>query len=104
MALIKCKECGKEISSNATVCPSCGYKKINESEKASFGILAICFLIPIVGIVLFIINISNKPKYAKQCIIASLIPFAIIFIISIFGFLTTMFSGSSGSLTSVPIK
>lgn len=46
MALIKCKEYGKEISSNATVCPSCGYKKINESEKASFGILAICFLIP----------------------------------------------------------
>lgn len=26
MALIKCKECGKEISSNAKVCPNCGYK------------------------------------------------------------------------------
>jgi len=24
MALIKCSECGKEISSNAEVCPSCG--------------------------------------------------------------------------------
>lgn len=26
MALVKCKECGKEISSNAKVCPNCGYK------------------------------------------------------------------------------
>lgn len=26
MALIKCKECGEEISSNAKVCPHCGYK------------------------------------------------------------------------------
>ena len=26
MALIKCKECGKEISSNAKICPNCGYK------------------------------------------------------------------------------
>ena len=26
MALIKCKECGKEISSKATSCPHCGYK------------------------------------------------------------------------------
>ena len=26
MALMKCKECGKEISSNAKVCPNCGYK------------------------------------------------------------------------------
>ena len=25
MALIKCPECGKEISDKATVCPNCGY-------------------------------------------------------------------------------
>ena len=24
MALIKCKECGKEISSSSRVCPNCG--------------------------------------------------------------------------------
>ena len=41
MALIKCKECGREISSNATVCHSCGYKNINKREKASFGIIAL---------------------------------------------------------------
>ncbi|MBU1625924.1 zinc ribbon domain-containing protein [bacterium] len=26
MTLIKCKECGKEISSEAEVCPNCGYQ------------------------------------------------------------------------------
>lgn len=30
MALIKCKECGETISSNAKVCPNCGFK--NETE------------------------------------------------------------------------
>lgn len=73
MALIKCKECGKEISSNATACPSCGYKNINESEKAPFGILAICFFIPIVGFILFAINTSTKKRYAEQCLKASLL-------------------------------
>ncbi len=43
MALIKCKECGEEISSNAKVCPHCGYeneisvcpecgKEVNEND------------------------------------------------------------------------
>ncbi len=26
MALIKCPECGKEISSQVSTCPSCGYR------------------------------------------------------------------------------
>ena len=34
MALIKCKECGKECSSSANACPHCGYdlKKALEQE------------------------------------------------------------------------
>lgn len=35
MALIKCEECGKEISDRANACPSCGNpinKSINEEE------------------------------------------------------------------------
>ena len=27
MALVKCKECGSEISDTATICPQCGYSK-----------------------------------------------------------------------------
>lgn len=39
MALIKCVECGKEISSDAKACPACG-KPINTPKPASvFGIV-----------------------------------------------------------------
>ncbi|MCI5835182.1 MAG: PrsW family glutamic-type intramembrane protease [Firmicutes bacterium] len=31
MALIKCEECGKEISSSAKICPNCGYKNDNKT-------------------------------------------------------------------------
>ena len=42
MALIKCKECKKEISSDAKQCPSCGYKK---KETSWLFIAFVIFLI-----------------------------------------------------------
>ena len=33
MALINCKECGKELSDTAEFCPHCGYKYNHESEN-----------------------------------------------------------------------
>lgn len=37
MALIKCPECGKEVSDNATNCPNCGYplKQPTQSQKSN---------------------------------------------------------------------
>ena len=34
MALIKCKECGKEFSDMADACPNCGYNPTKAKEKA----------------------------------------------------------------------
>ncbi len=34
MALIKCKECEKEFSDTAEVCPHCGYSEKKEQEKS----------------------------------------------------------------------
>lgn len=34
MALIKCKECGKEFSDMADACPNCGYNPTRAKEKA----------------------------------------------------------------------
>jgi RNA polymerase subunit RPABC4/transcription elongation factor Spt4 len=42
MALIKCKDCGKEISKQAKTCPQCGRKKKNipwEIFKFCFGMI-----------------------------------------------------------------
>lgn len=54
MALIKCPECGKEISDTAKVCPHCGYKQkkldIAKHKKISTSIL-------IIGMLLFVVAI-----------------------------------------------
>ena len=41
MALIKCEECGKEISSQADACPHCGYKKEKTGCLGMIGYLII---------------------------------------------------------------
>ncbi len=33
MALIKCQECGKEISDTAEACPHCGFSSRSENKK-----------------------------------------------------------------------
>lgn len=38
MALIECKECGKQVSSKARECPSCG-AVINKPKRGFFGTL-----------------------------------------------------------------
>ena len=86
MALIKCKECGKQISDTATSCPHCGAKNKNNNEKASTGLKIICFLFPIIGIIIFAVNISSKPKYAKECLVASILPTILIIILTIIFF------------------
>jgi hypothetical protein len=37
MALIKCPECDKEISSNAAACPNCGNPMVNEAGNKESG-------------------------------------------------------------------
>ena len=46
MSLVKCKECGKDISKKAKVCPSCGDKNKNEINKMIFiiPIIIICII------------------------------------------------------------
>lgn len=52
MALVKCEECGKEISSNVKVCPHCGYKR-----KRGIWFYIMIFLVAI--IILAIVGSNN---------------------------------------------
>lgn len=45
MALIKCKECGKEYSTDAKACPNCGKRRTTERTK----LIAILFALIIIG-------------------------------------------------------
>jgi hypothetical protein len=72
MALIKCSECGKEISSNVTSCPECGNpinketivvpKRISKKPIIYFPYI---FLI-IFGIVFFVITPIFLIKLLKE--------------------------------------
>ncbi len=44
MALVKCKECGNKISSDAKQCPQCGYKK-----KKIIGFWGVIFILALIG-------------------------------------------------------
>ena len=61
MALIKCKECGKEISEDARKCPYCGCPKytVKMSKKAMI-ILRVIGIIILVG---FIITCVRYKEY-----------------------------------------
>jgi len=52
MAMVKCKECGKEISSDAKICPNCG-AKIKKKTGCSI------FVISFIGIMFIVYIISQ---------------------------------------------
>ena len=53
MALIKCPECGKEISDEAKSCPNCGYR-IRKSNVAKHKKISTYLIL--IGLALFVIS------------------------------------------------
>ena len=53
MSKIKCKECGKEISSNANICPNCGI--ILKKSPTSNNDTIIKIITIIIGVIIAII-------------------------------------------------
>ncbi|MDC7141558.1 zinc-ribbon domain-containing protein [Bacteroides finegoldii] len=46
MALVKCNECGNEISSTASRCPKCGTRTLNSKRKRKrFTIIVVAILL-----------------------------------------------------------
>ena len=69
MALIKCPECGKEISNKAKKCPNCAYSlkkhKLNFKEHKKVIIISLLIFILIIG-VLIGFYIHSKKEYSKK--------------------------------------
>lgn len=60
MALVRCKECGAQVSTKADACPKCGAKRKTDSgNPVAFGCMATLF---IVGVVWFIGSIGGSGK------------------------------------------
>lgn len=64
MALIKCPECGKEISDSAMVCPNCGHKNTTRKSNPKALLIVLVGFFLVITTILFVtitqINKSNK--------------------------------------------
>ena len=71
-----CRKCGAQIDEEAVICPHCGVEqriKPANNDDGSIGWAILGFLIPIVGLILWAVWHSDKPKSAKMAGIGALI-------------------------------
>ena len=92
-----CKNCGKEIGDNAYICSGCGVKVYGHGPgDGPIGCLlgGVCFLWPIVGLILYLSWKEEKPYMAnsagKQALLGLIISVVIglIYYVSIFSSIT----------------
>ena len=71
--IMYCKNCGRPVDEGSLYCNNCGTKldcnqNISE-DSSSFAFALLGFLIPLVGLILFLIYEDKKPKRAKSALI-----------------------------------
>ena len=91
-----CKYCGYEMNDNDKFCAHCGKfvdnnnNQIQTNDTGSFGWAVLGFFIPIIGLILFLVWNTERPKTAKKAGIGALVGviaefvFTFIYIIIIF--------------------
>ncbi len=95
-----CTRCGNQCDPRAVICVKCGmqfndmYSKIpTGDDKPSGGLKFLCFLIPIVGLILYLVNMKDKPisakAYGKMALIGFII--GIILYVALIIFLVVIF-------------
>ena len=68
MAIIKCSECGKEISDSATKCPHCGCLTISGKKGVNLLQQSIWSIMAIVCIILGCILYSRTSEWERYCL------------------------------------
>lgn len=74
MALVKCKECGKEMSDTARKCPNCGYHEKMQFKKKPIIIgVAVVVLVVIAGIIFGALTkekpLTDLEQQAVECVL-----------------------------------
>ena len=76
-----CYNCGKEIDDKAVVCVQCGCsvtsKYTMDDDKSSALLAILCFLIPVFGLIMYLIYDNKSPRRAKSVGKAALAGFII---------------------------
>ena len=105
-----CSSCGAQIDDNTRYCPKCGspvgqvyrapaqppYQYVNDTGSVGWALLG--FLIPLVGLILFLVWIDNKPKCAKMAGLGALLSVLFWVIILPLGFIIAMAAASASVL------
>ena len=85
-----CTNCGKEIHDDAVICTACGvptknYNKPVQEVDDSMGCLmgGACFIIPLMGLILYLLWKDSKPNSARFCAKWALVGFIVNLLISI---------------------
>jgi len=89
-----CSHCGAVILKAAEICPKCGcrittvqnqtvVRQTNPDDKVSVGFVILSILIPLLGLIFFIVWKKSSPSKAKSCGVAALISFIVVFVFTI---------------------
>ena len=67
-----CRNCGTEIHDEAAVCVNCGMAATQTSmpkadDKKSGGLAFLCYLVPVLGLILWLVWKDEYPLRAKSC-------------------------------------
>jgi len=109
-----CKNCGNVVDEGSLYCNSCGTKldtthlPIEDSPSTGFAVLG--FFFPLIGLILFLVYESKKPKRAKSAGKGALIGFitnivlSIILVIVYVVFSASLFSNLiNGTESNIPV-
>lgn len=104
-----CTRCGNQCDPKAVICVKCGMQftdmypnKPAVEDKPSGGLKFLCFLVPILGLILYLVNMNDKPvsakAYGKSALIGFIVGIALYVLIMVGTFLLTFIFGSSASV------
>jgi len=75
-----CQNCGTQVRETQNICQNCGNnlnfskQKIKvEEENSTFGYAVLGFVIPLVGLVLYLIWLEEKPKASRSAGVGALV-------------------------------
>lgn len=97
-----CTHCGNPCDPKAVICVKCGapfgntYPKYpREDDKPSGGLKFLSFIIPIVGLILYLVNMNDKPvsakAYGKSALIGFIVGIVLYILLIAFSFLLPLF-------------
>ena len=80
-----CSKCGQQVHNDAVICPHCGCALSGSSaiDAPSTGYAVLGFLIPIVGLILYLVNKDSAPQKARSAGKGALVGFVLSLVFSI---------------------